>query len=265
MDNRNEGFWEVINNNRDFMKFPNLETFIKIQNNVKTDQTKNIQPPPFENICKGEMIELHFDIDHELNNVSYIELLDKRRSVRVFDEKNTMTQTQLAFILWSAQGIQKINGNMSFRPVPSGGALHSFELYFIVRSVEGLKQGIYRYVPSAHIGKKRVAIEFISEINDCDIKISEILLNFPPKNASVILILSCVSYRKEWRYGYLAHRPMLIDLGHIGQNIMISASAAGLGSCCYAAYDQDLCDKMLCIDGKEEFTVYVCTVGTIEK
>jgi nitroreductase len=58
---------------------------------------------------------------------------------------------------------------------------------------------------------------------------------------------------------------MLIDLGHIGQNIMLSASAVGLGSCCYAAYDQDLCDKMLCIDGKEEFTVYVCTVGTIEK
>ena len=50
MDNRNEGFCEAINKNRDFMKFPNLETFTKIQNNIKSDQTKNMQPPPLENI-----------------------------------------------------------------------------------------------------------------------------------------------------------------------------------------------------------------------
>jgi len=98
-----------------------------------------------------------------------------------------------------------------------------------------------------------------------EIKISEIFLKYPPKNASVILLLSCVPYIKEWRYGYLAHRPILMDLGHVGQNIMFSSTAMGLGSCCYAAYDQDLCDKILGIDGQEEFTVYVCAVGNICK
>jgi SagB-type dehydrogenase family enzyme len=264
MDIRNEGFGEVINRNRDFMKFPNSETFLIIQNTVKSDQTKELPQPPIGRICEGEIIELQSDFEHEIKNNSYMDLLDIRRSERVFDANNSMTQTQLAFILWSSQGIQK-NIGITFRPVPSGGGLHPFELYFIVRSVEGLKQGVYRYAPLEHIGEKRVAVEFKGELNDLDTKISDLFLKFPPKNASVILLLSCVPYRKEWRYGYLAHRPILMDLGHVGQNIMLSSTAMGLGSCCYAAYDQDLCDKILGIDGHEEFTIYVCAVGNINK
>lgn len=264
MEKRNEGFEEINYRNRDFLKFPNSETFSIIQNTVKTDQTKKLPQPPLGRNCEAEVIELQSDFEHEIKNNSYMDLLDLRRSERVFDANNPMTQTQLAFILWSAQGIQKKTG-VTFRPVPSGGALHPFELYFIVRSIEGLKQGIYRYAPLEHIGEKHVAVEFKDELNDLDIKVSEIFLKYPPKNASVILLFSCVPYIKEWRYGYLAHRPILMDIGHVGQNVMLSSTAMGLSSCCYAAYDQDLCDKILGIDGQEEFTVYVCAVGNICK
>jgi nitroreductase len=56
---------------------------------------------------------------------------------------------------------------------------------------------------------------------------------------------------------------MLIDLGHLGQNVMLSAVDMGLGSCCIAAYDQRLCDAFLEIDGVDEYTVYMITVGSI--
>ena len=266
MEIRNEGAWEEINRNRDFMKFDFSNTSLK--SDVKSDQDKKLPQPPLGNACKGKIIELQSDFEHDMENISYANLLDIRRSERVFNADIPMTQTQLAFLLWSTQGVQKIHGNnyCTFRPVPSGGARHSFELYFIARAVEGLKQGIYRYAPFEHVGEKRAAVELISEIDDCESKILELFLGYKgPENASVILLLSCVAYRSEWRYGTFAHRAMLIDLGHVGQNIMLSASAMGLGSCCYAAYDQDLCDRILCIDGYEEYTVYACTVGSIRK
>jgi len=80
-------------------------------------------------------------------------------------------------------------------------------------------------------------------------------------SAPVVVYLTCVAYRAEWRYSIMAHRVVLIDLGHVGQNLMLSASAMGLGSCCIAAYDQTLCDQALGIDGYEEYTVYACTIG----
>jgi len=265
MDSRNEGFRETINKNRNFMKFVNQKTFLGIEETVKTDQEKKLPQPPFGHECKGEVIELDFYSSDEMPKTAYADILDARRSVRAFDG-NPMTQKQLSFLLWSVQGIQKTSGSYAtFRPVPSGGARHPFELYFIARSVEGLKKGVYRYAPLKHIGEKRAAAEILTELDDCDTIIKDLFLNYPPKNASVILLLTCVVYRSEWRYGYWAHRPVLIDLGHAGQNIMLSASAMGLGSCCYAAFDQDICDKLLCVDGSEEYTVYVCSAGSLPK
>jgi nitroreductase len=57
---------------------------------------------------------------------------------------------------------------------------------------------------------------------------------------------------------------MLIDIGHVGQNAMLSASALGLGSCCLAAFDSAKCDQALEVDGTDEYTVYVVTVGQVK-
>jgi len=175
-----------------------------------------------------------------------------------------MTQDQLAFLLWSAQGVQAIRGENygTFRPVPSGGARHSFETYFVAANVEGLDAGIYHYLPLEDIGRKEVAIEFAGALPDSSKNLEDMLAGQKwAVAAPLIVFLSCIPYRSEWRYSHMAHRVALIDLGHVGQNLMLSAAAMGLGSCCLAAYNQSLCDKILGIDGYEEFTVYACTVG----
>jgi SagB-type dehydrogenase family enzyme len=76
------------------------------------------------------------------------------------------------------------------------------------------------------------------------------------------LFFTCLPYRGEWRYAEMAHRVMLIDLGHVGQNVMLSAAALGMGSCCFAAFDSTQCDKALGVDGFDEYTVYAVSVGT---
>jgi SagB-type dehydrogenase family enzyme len=256
---RNEGMWEKIYNNRDFMKCP---SFADIEE--RSDQEKELQQPPLNEDSKGEIINLSADFSETIVQDSYSTLLDIRRSERVYDKDAIMTQNQLSFLLWSIQGIQDIKGRnyATLRPAPSGGARHPFETYFIARNVEDLKPGVYHYLPMAHVGEKRVAIEFVSEFAEHDERISDMLVGQKwACHASVVVFLSCVAYRAEWRYATFAHRVVLIDIGHAGQNLMLSAAAMGLGSCCIAAYNQKLCDEALGLDGNEEFTVYACTAG----
>ena len=258
-DPRNETVWNEIKANRDFMKCPD---FAKVM--VESDQQKNLPQPPLSIEGKYPKIELDADFENVLCTTAYQDLLDLRRSERVYNRDAIMTQNHLAFLLWSSQGIMEIRGEnyASFRPVASGGARHAFETYIVVRNVENLKPGLYHYLPLEHVGEKRVTIEFIKEIENHDECISDMLVGQKfAVNAQVVIFLSCVAYRAEWRYSHMAHRVALIDLGHVGQNWMLSATAMGYGSCCFAAFDQKTCDNIIGLDGFEEYTVYACSVG----
>lgn len=261
-DIRNEGLWDEINRNRDYMKCPEFGPSM-----AASDQQKKLPQPPLSKEAAGELIEISADFEDVVVHGHYSDLLDIRRSERKYDKNTPMTLNQLAYLLWSTQGIQDILGAnyATLRPVPSGGARHPFETYFIVRNVEGLEPGIYHYLPLEHVGEKRVAIRFVGEFPNHEEQITDMLAGQRwAADAPVVVFLSCVAYRAEWRYSSMAHRVVLIDLGHAGQNLMLSAAAMDMGSCCIAAYNQDLCDKGLGIDGYEEYTVYACTVGKVK-
>ena len=233
-----------------------------------SDQSLGRPHPPHGKVVEGSLITLHpFDeCPHSpVVEGSYPALLDIRRSVRVYDESVPMTQSQLAFMLYTAQGIQEYRGKdeaFTLRPVPSGGARHPFETYIAIRNVEGLEAGLYYYVPTANIGEKKVSITFLGPLEDWDNQIPQMLMDQKwAAKAPVVLFLTCIPYRSEWRYKELSHRVVLIDLGHVGQNIMLSAASLGLGSCCIAAYDQESCDKIIGLDGVDEYTVYAVAVG----
>ena len=83
---------------------------------------------------------------------SLFETLKGRKSIRVFNEE-IMTLEELSFLLWSTQGVFKIDkhhGASVKKPVPSGGSRHPFETYLIVLRVEGLEPGVYRYLGIEH-------------------------------------------------------------------------------------------------------------------
>ena len=246
-----------IKTNRLFMHCPSFEGEM-----TKSDQQNGVEAPNYENYHTGEFTLLP-TFDEVVMADSYQDLLLDRQSERVYTDE-PMTQEQLAFMLWSSHGIKKERGVSTFRPVPSGGARHPFELYIVVKDVIGLEPGIYHYVPTKNIGEKQVTIEKIAPLfDDYDNKLTDLLVGQKwAIKAPVILFVSCIPYRAEWRYGQNAHRVMLIDLGHIGQNMMLSATALGLGSCCLAAYHQQQCDQLFGFNGTDEYTVYVLTLGT---
>jgi SagB-type dehydrogenase family enzyme len=68
----------------------------------------------------------------------------------------------------------------------------------------------------------------------------------------------------EWRYGPASGKVIALDAGHVGQNLYLASAAVGAGTCAIAAYDQEAIDRLLDIDGSDEFTVYLASVGKLK-
>ena len=119
-----------------------------------------------------------------------------------------------------------------------------------------LAEGIYRYLPLEH----KLVCEFTEEHLDTKI-VRAVFGQGYPKEAAVTFIWTAIPYRMEWRYGIAAHKVIAIDAGHVCQNLYLACEAIDAGTCAMAAYDQEEMDKLLRIDGQDEFTVYLASVG----
>ena len=243
---------ETIRRNREFMK----SAFGK--ETPASDQQKLLPQPPLVKAAQSDKrIPLTMEFDVVVKEHDYLRLLQDRVSNRFYAE-SPMNLDQLAFLLWSTQGVRAIRGKnyAALRPVPSAGARHAFETYMLVSNVQWLEQGVYHYLPMEH------ALEPISLQDNMAQKAMECACNQKwAGKAAVTFVYTAMAYRGEWRYTINAHRVMLIDVGHIVQNLYLSAQAVGCGTCAVAAFQQEMTDRLLQVDGQEEFSVYMAPVG----
>jgi SagB-type dehydrogenase family enzyme len=118
-----------------------------------------------------------------------------------------------------------------------------------------MEKGIYRYVASKHSLNLLKAGNFTDEMDEASLKQHFV------GNSAVTFIWSVIPYRTEWRYNLHSYKVILIDAGHVCQNLYIACEALGLGTCAIGAYNQDKIDKLLNLDGENEFVVYLAPVG----
>lgn len=242
---------------RDFLK----SNFIEFKK-IRTDKMKGIQQPPI--VKPYNSISATIDLpkvnEDVLTNSNIYECIKQRRSTR-FYSNDFMNLEELSFLLWATQGITQTNkAGLTLRTVPSSGATHSFETYLFIMRVEGLQQGIYRYLPVEH------QLLFMSELDEIDNKIDAITLEQPfvpnfAKKAAVVFAWSTIPYRSEWKYDVSAHKKILIDIGHVCQNLYLASESVGAGACAIGIYDQKLIDDILGLDGDNEFVLYMGAVG----
>lgn len=247
---------KLIAEGRDFLKSYITTPY----DDFESDQQLKLPQPP---LVKGPMTDRAFALPRNFEDLEmtddFLRLLTERKSSRVYTQQN-ISLLQLSFLLWATQGIKDIRGKSyaTLRTVPSGGARHAFETYLLVQHVEGLQPGAYHYLPLNH------ELEFLHPVEDLPAVISDTLVGQSWANkASVVFYYSFVPYRAEWRYGIWAHRVVLIDAGHVGQNLYLACAALGLGTCAVAAFDMELSDQIFGLDGEEEYTIYTFPVGTI--
>jgi SagB-type dehydrogenase family enzyme len=244
-------------NNRNFMKSDFAESVHQL-----SDQAKKVPYPPLQKELpegKHTLIDLPEPDPSQIVKTDYDQLLHDRQSWREYSQ-DPLSLEELSYLLFSTQGVlaEVGQGYASRRPVPSAGARHPYETYLAVNRVRGLEPGIYLYRPFGH------QLAFLEGTENLPDLLTE--ANLGQKfvgNSAVCFAWACIPYRAEWRYMNHAHKNLLIDAGHICQNLYLSATALGLGTCAVGAYDQAAMDAIFELDGEDEFVVYLAPVGKI--
>lgn len=227
----------------------------------RSDQSRGIPAPPAELEPDENLMRIELpDYDSWSSCIGKTDLtsaIGKRKSRRQFSEAY-LSLEELTFLLWATQGQRSPGKEPShYRTVPSAGARHSFETFLFINRVEKLPMGLYRYLPLSN----ELVLHY-----ETDISITKKLTNsvfgqhFVAKGA-VVFVWTTVPYRMEWRYLEAAHRVILLDAGHVCQNLYLACEAIDAGTCAIAAYDQEAMDDLLQIDGDNHFTVYLAPVG----
>jgi len=227
-----------------------------------TDQSLGVSPPPIEKGYSADAERIDLIPPDEFQTLPSMDLLcaiANRQSRRQFS-KTPLTQQELSFLLWATQGVrEQSSADHVRRNVPSAGARHALETYLCVLNVEGLDRGFYRYLPLEH----QLVIEYRDESAAEKVGWAAFQQNWM-SSAATVFLWSAIPYRTEWRYGLAAHKVILLDAGHVCQNLYLACEAISAGTCAVAAYDQELMDDLLKIDGKDEFVIYLAAVGKVD-
>jgi len=183
--------------------------------------------------------------------LSVEEAIKERRSRRSFLDR-PLSLSQVSQILWAAQGITEEGGFK--RAAPSAGALYPLEIYLAVRNVEELKPGVYHYHPRDHV------VSFVLKGNYQDPLARACLSQSFVADSPLSIIIAAEYERTTIKYGERGVRYVLIEVGHVGENICLQAVALGLATCPVGAFVDEEVSRVLELP-KRHRPLYVLTVG----
>jgi len=210
------------------------------------------RPGPYKEYPDSKKIRL--PAPEPVESVLLDEVLKKRRSVRRFSKK-PITKRQLSYLLWASSGVQRRERGYEFRTAPSAGALYPIETYIVVNRVEDLARGVYHYSVKSHLLEELKLGDFGK-----DVALAALEQRICSESA-VVFIWTAIFARSKWKYKQRAYRYIYLDAGHIGQNLALSATSLGLGSCQVGAFYDDEMNKITDVDGVEESVIYMSVVG----
>jgi len=230
----------------------------KYQNLGAYPQKQGVPMPPMELELKGdeEIIDLPMPEKIEQSAIHFPELIEKRESLRKYAEQ-AITTEELAFLLWGTQGVKKVTDRpVSFRTVPSAGSRHPFETYLLINNVDGLDPGFYRYMAFKHQLAKLRGFDGIREdLTNACLKQKHVF------QSAITFAWVAIPERTTWRYGARGYRYIHLDAGHVCQNLYLLAESIGCGVCAIAAFDDDMVNQALHLDGEEQFVIYLASLG----
>lgn len=141
------------------------------------------------------------------------------------------------------------------RAAPSAGALYPAEIYLYARNVDGLAPGLYHYAPEHR------SLSEISAGDHLAVVWHACCRQDYAQQASAIIFITGVFARTKRKYGERGYRYVLLDIGHLGENLCLAATATGLAITTTCAFYDDDVNRLLGVDGLDEAAAYVAFLG----
>lgn len=187
--------------------------------------------------------------------------LKERRTSWSF-QRSTMTDDEILTFLAYSFGVNDKEQNT--KTYPSGGRMYPVEIYLIpntrIQESSGIfsEDKVYRY---------NVQTRDIEIVADGNIKLLNTLTSSTDIGSMTFddtqfLICLVGNYRQiNEKYHSLTYRLIQMELGHIGQNIMLTAAMLKLNTVPLGGFFEDRVNRYLNIDGVTKQTLYVFAAG----
>ncbi|MEN4007519.1 MAG: SagB/ThcOx family dehydrogenase [Methanobacteriaceae archaeon] len=198
-----------------------------------------------------KIIELPEPI-HE-SNTSIEEALLRRRSIREYKDV-PLTLAEVSQLLWAAQGITA--PAWGGRTAPSAGATYPLETYVVIGNVEGIAEGVYRYIPHEHELVKVRGGDIRDELAVAALGQAWV------REGAISIVFSAVYERTTERYGDRGIRYVHMEVGHAGQNVHLQAVSLNLGTVVVGAFHDEDVKRILNMPDNER-PLYIMPVGRI--
>ena len=191
---------------------------------------------------------------------SFWATIGDRRSHRAFADE-PLTTDELSALLHAGYGVTGVLESatgpekLPLRAVPSGGALYPLELYVAALGVADLEPGLYHFDPlrsgleTLRVGLRPDDVASLSTY-------PEIVAG-----CGALVLVAGIFGRTRFKYGLRGYRFALLEAGHVGQNVVLAATALELAVVPLGGFYDRLTDEFLGLDGVNESTLYTIAVG----
>jgi SagB-type dehydrogenase family enzyme len=177
-----------------------------------------------------------------------------------------VTLEQLGILLelvWGYQGaVHVVRDFVSLRKTsPSGGGLHSVEVFPYIRSVSDIPAGVYHY----NVRSNELQLMRQSDAESMKTELIPLLAGQEYfADACVVFVLAVRFDRLHWKYARheRAFMVVLMEIGHLAQSFQLLCTELGLGSFVTAAINSADLDDSLELDGKQASALAVVGCGS---
>ncbi len=180
-----------------------------------------------------------------------------RYSTREFNVNKKLSFDELSTLIYYSAGVKptkETDANLIRRFYPSGGARYPLEVYLGVQRVEGLEPAIYHYNVKDNLLENIGSKEWIDELLPG--------LYYPwSREAAVIFIITAVWDRNFIKYKDRGYRIVLMEAGHLAQNLALTAAALNIGCCNSVGFHNEKINKVFDIENGDESSLYMAVLG----
>ena len=188
-----------------------------------------------------------------------VDTMRRRRTIRAFTDA-PVSLADLSEMLFAGLGVTGVTRNDATELVltmtPSGGARNPYEAYVVARNVSGLASGIYHYCALDH------TLGHVGE--ELPERFGDLVGGQRWADDAPCMIVLCAHFdRTMWKYDDPnAYRVVLIEAGHIAQNVMLAGTRHGYTVCPTAALCHSSMSDLLHLQNRvTQNPVYVLAVG----
>ena len=179
----------------------------------------------------------------------------KARSSRRTTERAPLTKEELGTLLYYSAGINdEIRAfseasppeefNQTKRFYPSAGGRYPIEIYVGIQDHPELDTALYHYNVMHHSLTKLFSAETYQE-----------MLTHAhsawTRESPTLFLTTAVCYRNVMKYGDRGYSMMLMEAGHVQQNMQLLATALGKASCIASNFDRDAIHELYDWDDQE--------------